>query len=285
MAEVTARDAKVIQYLTEAYGKEKQLETALQAHIGMTTRAPYRRRLEAHLTETRRHAREVERRIKALGGANGQVIPVPEALSDRVSDAALRVVSGTQKGLALAQGPLHALRGSGQAEKQLKNAKDQYSDEAQEIATYRAIEALGEAVGDRETVKLARAIRREEERMAAFLEKEIPRLVKAVTTAEIPASERRTGRRRTTTRRRVRTTGAWRTTTSRGAGASGRASTSRRASASSRATPKRRASASGRTTGRRPTGRATTGRRTTSGARAGAGRGTRPRSGARTRSR
>ena len=47
MAELTARDAKLIQYLNEAYGKEKQLETALEAHIAMTTRAPYRKRLQA----------------------------------------------------------------------------------------------------------------------------------------------------------------------------------------------------------------------------------------------
>src|SRR3954451_10263064 len=31
--ELSTRDAKLIQYLNEAYGKEKELETALQAHI------------------------------------------------------------------------------------------------------------------------------------------------------------------------------------------------------------------------------------------------------------
>ena len=39
MAEPNTRDAKLIQYLNEAYGKEKELETALQAHIAMATRA------------------------------------------------------------------------------------------------------------------------------------------------------------------------------------------------------------------------------------------------------
>jgi len=38
MAELEAREAKLIQYLNEAYGKEKELETALQAHLAMTTR-------------------------------------------------------------------------------------------------------------------------------------------------------------------------------------------------------------------------------------------------------
>ena len=33
MSETNTRDAKLIQYLNEAYGKERELETALQAHI------------------------------------------------------------------------------------------------------------------------------------------------------------------------------------------------------------------------------------------------------------
>ena len=52
----TARDAKLLQYLNEAYAKERELEAALQAHIGMTTRKPYAKRLREHLSETKDHA-------------------------------------------------------------------------------------------------------------------------------------------------------------------------------------------------------------------------------------
>ena len=52
----TKREAKLVQYLSEAYGKEKELETALEAHIGMTTRKPYKKRLQDHLKETKSHA-------------------------------------------------------------------------------------------------------------------------------------------------------------------------------------------------------------------------------------
>ena len=38
----TVKQSKLIQYLSEAYGKEKELETALEAHISITTRKPYR---------------------------------------------------------------------------------------------------------------------------------------------------------------------------------------------------------------------------------------------------
>ena len=66
--DIGARDAKVIQYLNEAYGKEKELETALEAHIALTTRDAYKKRLKDHLKETKAQAKGLERRIKQLGG-------------------------------------------------------------------------------------------------------------------------------------------------------------------------------------------------------------------------
>ena len=192
----TVSEAKLIQYLNEAYAKEKELETALEAHIPLATRATYKKRLQQHLQETKRHGREVERRIKQISG-------------DGAGDIAATVQSTAARAVALAKGPLHAVRGTGEAERQLKNAKTEYADEAEEIATYTAIEALAESVGDRETAQLARAIRREEERMGAFLERLIPQLTRAVAQAEIPASERRTRtrRRRSSSRSRGRTSG------------------------------------------------------------------------------
>jgi ferritin-like metal-binding protein YciE len=193
MPEQTTRDTKLIQYLNEAYGKEKELETALEAHISMTTRAPYKKRLRQHLTETKGHARAVERRIKQLGG---EPAGIPAA-----------VATAASKAMSAAKGTLHALRGSGEAEKMLKNAKTEYWNEFEEIATYTAIETLAEVVGDKDTAKLARGIRREEERMAKFLEGQIPVLAKGVAREEIPAAERRrngSARRRGSGSRRAR---------------------------------------------------------------------------------
>lgn len=187
------RDAKLVQYLNEAYGKEKELETALQAHISMTTRAPYKKRLKDHLKETKAHAKAVERRIKQLGG-KAEAVPVPGP--DAVAEAAGKVQEVASRTVAAVKGPLHAIRGTGEAEKMLKNAKTEYSEEHEEIAHYTAIEALAESVADKETAKLARGIRREEERMAGFLERQIPALAKAVAREEIPAAQRRTSSRR-----------------------------------------------------------------------------------------
>ena len=153
MADPNARDMKLIQYLNEAFGKEKELETALEAHIAMTTKAPYRKRLQDHLKETKSHARQVERRIKQLGG-KAEAGPVSSG-PGVVVEAASTATSLASRAVAAAQGPLHALRGTGESEKMWKNARTELSDEYHEIGQYAAIEALADAVGDKETAKLA----------------------------------------------------------------------------------------------------------------------------------
>jgi ferritin-like metal-binding protein YciE len=205
MAELTAADVKLVQYLNEAYGLEQRLETSLQAHLAMTSDAAYRKRLKEHLGETKRHAREVKKRIRQLGGEATTIDPPGPAA---VTNAAQAVLGGAQKAVALAQGPLHAIRGTGQAEKHLKNAKTEYTSESEEIATYSGIERLAEALGDRDTKKLAREILREEERMRSYLEKQIPRLIRAVVRAEIPASQRArsAGSRKPATRAKAKAT-------------------------------------------------------------------------------
>jgi ferritin-like metal-binding protein YciE len=176
MADPNERDAKLIQYLQEAYGKEQELELALQADLTMTPKGPYQKRLKAHLKETKAHAKALERRIKKLGGGGTTVQKL------------------VGKAAAAAKAPLHAVRGSGEQEKLLKNAKTQLTAEHEEIGTYTALEAFATKVGDAETAKLARDIRREEERMAKFLSSQLRTLAGAVATAEVPAAQRRTSK-------------------------------------------------------------------------------------------
>ena len=224
--DLSARDAKLIQYLNEAYGKEKELETALETHISMATKPPYKKRLQEHLRETKSHARQVERRIKQLGG-QAQLVAAPGP----VGEAASAVTAAAGKAMAAAKGPIHMLRGTGESEKMLRNARDEYWNEFEEIAMYTAIETLAETVGDKDTAKLARGIKREEERMAKFLERQIPQLTKSVAREEIPASERRTNGGA----RRRRSGSASRSSSSRSSGSTSRSSGSAsRSSGSSR---------------------------------------------------
>ncbi len=220
----------MIQYLNEAYGKEKELETALEAHVAMTTRPPYKKRLREHLKETKGHSRQLKTRIRELGG-KAEAGPVSSGPTP-VVEAASTLTSVAGKAVAAAQGPLHAIRGTGEAEKMLKNAKSEFHNEFEEIATYTGIEALAEAVNDKETAKLARGIRREEERMAKFLEKQIPKLAKAVAKEEIPAAERRNGTSRSRTARSSSNGSSRSSSGSRSSGS--RASSARSGSASSR---------------------------------------------------
>ncbi len=216
MADPNERDAKLIQYLSEAYGKERELETALQVDIAITTKAPYTKRLKQHLKETKGHAKALERRIKKLGGST----PTVQSLLGKAT--------------AVAKGPLHAVRGDGAAEKMLKNAKTQYTSEQEEISTYLALETFAAKVGDSETAALARAIRREEERMASFLLTQIKQLAGATATDEVPASQRRKAGRRKAARKaapKAKATKAKKTATRKAAGKKAAKTTAKKSTA------------------------------------------------------
>ena len=196
MADMNERDTKLVQWLNEAYAKEAELEADLTAHITLTQKQSYKRRLQQHLKETRDHKRQVASRIKKLGGnASGPSVPgVPGAVGE---------VAG--KAVAAAKGQLGAARAviTDQAETHLRNAQEELREEHVEIALYNRLEAFANEVGDRETAQLAKTIRRDEERMAKFLNAELGRLVKDVVRAEIPRDQRAAA----TTRSRRRRTG------------------------------------------------------------------------------
>lgn len=160
----------VIQYLTEAHALETMLVTNLAAHETMTPRGTYKTLLDRHRKTTEEHAKAVEQRINELGEDcdTGLVQKFTQLARDAVGQA-----------LVLTKGPVDMLRGTGVNEKLLKNAKDEVTTEAQEIATYDALEAAALAAGDDKTAKLARDHRRDEERMLEALRKEIPKLVTA----------------------------------------------------------------------------------------------------------
>jgi ferritin-like metal-binding protein YciE len=224
----TARDAKVIQYLNEAYGKEKQLETALEAHIALTTRAPYKKRLQQHLKETREHNRAVARRIKQLGGQTNAGPSIP-GVPGLVGEAAGKTVAAVKGQVGVARALV-----TEQAETHVRNAQEELREEHVEIALYLRIETFAAEVGDRDTVTLAKRIRREEERMAKYLTAELPRLVKDVVRTEVPRDQRAPAGRSRRSTSRARTASRGNSGSSRSNGGSSRSSsgTSRSGSAS-----------------------------------------------------
>jgi ferritin-like metal-binding protein YciE len=241
--DLNERDAKLVQWLNEAYAKEAELETDLAAHITLTQKPPYKKRLQAHLKETREHKRAVARRIKQLGGqaSIGPAIPGVPAL---VGEAAGKTVSAVKGQVGAARAMV-----TEQAETHVRNAQEELREEHVEIALYTRIETFATEVGDRETAQLAKRIRREEERMAKFLTSELPRLVKDVVRAEVPRDQRATARRRTTSR--SRSTSGTRAGGTRTRAASGASSSSRSSASGSRSTgSSSRASRAGGSTSR-----------------------------------
>jgi ferritin-like metal-binding protein YciE len=219
------RDTKLVRWLSEAHGKEAELEPDLIAHISLTQKPAYKKRLQQHLKETRDHKRRVASRIKQLGGPTGQNLIT--ATGAAVGEITGRTVSAVKGQVGVARALV-----TEQAETHLRNAQEEFREEHVEIALYTRIETLATAVGDRETAQLAKSIRRDEERMAKFLLAEIGRLVKDVVRSDIPRDQRATTRRSRSTRS---TSSRSRSRTSSRASASGsRSRTTSRSSGSSR---------------------------------------------------
>src|SRR5947209_4288621 len=257
------RDVKLAQWLNEAHAKEAELEAALTAHIGLTEKRAYKERLRRHLTETRDHKRRVAQRIKQLGGspvAGPNLRGVPDAVGEVAGKAVAAVKTQVGTARAVVNDPV---------ERQLRNAQEELREEHVEIALYSRILAFAEEVGDRDTAQLAKAIRRDEERMAKYLDPELVRLVKAVGREQVPRdqrptrSTRRRSRRASTSRasstsRKTQSTGSRKQSTgSRRTAASRRPSSTRRQGTSSARTTGR---ASGRSAGSRSSGRSATSR-------------------------
>ena len=167
-------EQKVVQYLNEAHAMELAMVQTLTAHVAITPRSAYRKGLEAHLRETRRHAERIERRLEQLGEGHNPL---------QVGFAMAQATIG--QAISTAKAPVDMIRGASGAEKLLKNAKDEAVSEQLEIVTYFALERLATAVGDDQTARLAASIRQEEEKMQTLLHEQVRLLTEATVKEEI----------------------------------------------------------------------------------------------------
>jgi ferritin-like metal-binding protein YciE len=193
---MSSAEQKIVQYLNEAHAAEVALVSVLRSQISMTPAGSYREALEKHLTETRDHADRIQARLGELGDGASPLQAVVGFTETMIGQA-----------LALAKAPFDLMRGSGDEEKALKNAKDACATEALEIATYTAMEQLARRVGDTQTANLAATFRADEEQMLERIMSEVPRLTDAVVKADIggAAASERTRSRAPAPRRAHRT--------------------------------------------------------------------------------
>ena len=183
----------VLQYLDDAHAIESALVTNLVAHRTMTTNDQHRKLIERHLEETRRQVKNIERRRTQLGGKDGRGI---------VAGAVGLVQDAVAQALVLTKGPIDMVRTTSQAERQLKNARDECATEALEIATYDYLEAAAKAADDTVTARLAADHRKDEERMLRDLRKLLPKLALAAMEEQTTIENATLSTPRSTTTRR-----------------------------------------------------------------------------------
>ena len=147
----------LVNWLNDAYAMEKGLIETLENHADDAKDHPdIRTRIQAHLQETKGHAEQVERCLEQLGEGT----------------SALKTAVGKVTGFF--QGVSSATAG----DELVKNALGDYAAEHLEIASYRALIEGAEALGRTDVADTCRGILREEEAMAAWLEQNLPNLVR-----------------------------------------------------------------------------------------------------------
>jgi ferritin-like metal-binding protein YciE len=135
---------KLIDYIEGAHAMEQSVSMMLDSMISSTDDAEITEMLRHHKEETERQEQRLAERLDALGAgtsARKQAQTIATALMKGAADQ----VRGDQAG---------------------KNARDGFTTEHMEIATYQLLERLADRAGDPRTAEVARKNRVEEEEMA-----------------------------------------------------------------------------------------------------------------------
>jgi ferritin-like metal-binding protein YciE len=138
---------KLVEYIQDAHAMEQNVLLVLNSMIALTTDQEIAARLRQHYSETERHERLLRERLDAIGESPSRTTDTTAIMS------------------VLMQGATDQTR----SDKPAKNARDIFVTEHTEIAAYAILERLADQAADLETARLAREIRDDEERMAAWI--------------------------------------------------------------------------------------------------------------------
>lgn len=156
-------------WLRDAHAMEEQAEKMLSATSDRLKHYPeLKARIDEHLVETREQARLVRTCIERRGGDT----------------------SGTKDFMAKMTAMAQGLSGMFVEDEVVKATLASYTFEHMEIASYRALIAAAEAVGDAETQQVCARILPQEEAMAKWLADHLPGTVtKFLSRSETPGME------------------------------------------------------------------------------------------------
>jgi ferritin-like metal-binding protein YciE len=140
--------SQLVKHIDEAHALEQTVARMLDGLIASADDPEVIDRLEHHKLETQRHESTMRRRLEAHGAQPSMV----------------RQAAGMLE--ALMKMPLDLVRG----ERSGRTARDVYTTEHLEIASYELLRRVAERAGDEETAAACRAILEEERAMASFIE-------------------------------------------------------------------------------------------------------------------
>jgi ferritin-like metal-binding protein YciE len=154
--ETMAHQEMYLAWLNDAYAMENSLIHTLEQRIKEAKDHPtIRARDEQHLAETRRHAELVKGCIERLGGKTSTL------------KAGMSSVMGVVQGLSTAAAK----------DTLVKNCLADYGAEQFEVASYTALIAGAQALGDQETAMVCQEILREDQAMADWIIANLPAVV------------------------------------------------------------------------------------------------------------
>ena len=146
---MTEVEQQLVKHIDEAYAMEQNVLRMLDSMIETTADPVVREALHQHRAETEQHAARLKDRLEAHDAS-------PSGVREAVG-----IMGALMKGL------VDAARG----EKAGRNARDGYTTEHLEIASYQLLERVAAMAGDEETAEVARTNRADEEAMAQRLDK------------------------------------------------------------------------------------------------------------------
>ncbi len=139
---------QLTKHIDEAIAMEENVRRMLDGMIGTMDDPQVVDLLEQHKAETEQQSQRLRRRLEAHGASPSMVREVGGIIG------------------AIAKMPLDLMRG----EKAGRLARDAYTTEHMEIASYQLLERVAHRAGDEETAEVARQNRAEEEAMARKLD-------------------------------------------------------------------------------------------------------------------
>ena len=152
-----AKRKTLIAWLNDAYAMERALAQTLKGHANDAKSDPViSQRLRSHAEESKHHADLVERAIERLGGS----------------------VSNLKSGMSSVMGTVQGMAMMPAKDSTIKHLLEGAAAEKLEIASYRSIITAAEEIGDHETARTAREILESEERMAQWIDEQLPHAIR-----------------------------------------------------------------------------------------------------------